>query len=211
MKIVCISDSHNKHDDIMIPSCDILISAGDYSSRGLPQEVRNFHQWLNNQDAKHIISVQGNHELWVENNFNDAKLIATEVCPNIHFIDEGLVQVESLNIWCSAVTPWFCNWAWNRQRGDEIRRHWDLIPDNTDIIITHGPPYGYGDDTMFDGPVGCVDLRDAINRVRPTLHISGHIHYGYGVYKNDHTTFINASICDESYNPTNKPIVIDIR
>ena len=211
IKLVFISDTHNKYNALDIPKCDILISTGDYSMRGLPKEVQSFHEWLAKQNAKHKISIQGNHELWVEKNFNAAKDIALEACPRVNFIDEGLVEIADLKIWCSAITPWFCDWAWNRNRGTDIKRHWDLIPDDIDILATHGPPYGYGDFVEWDAlNVGCKDLLDRIEEVHPIISAYGHIHQGYGIYKNKHTTFVNASTCDEGYKPVNLPIVIEI-
>jgi len=121
MIIVCISDTHNKYKDISIPKCDILISTGDYSFCGNENEVRSFHEWMDKQDVKYKISIQGNHELWVEKNFEEAKSIAKKVCPDVYFIDEGLVKVENKKIWCSSVTPTFYNWAWNKNRGSDIR------------------------------------------------------------------------------------------
>src|ERR1700722_16407724 len=96
MKICAISDVHNKYQNLIIPECDILISCGDYSFRGEPKEVKDFHTWFNYQPGKYKISVQGNHELGVEKNFGASKLIALEECSNCYFIDEGLVEIEGL-------------------------------------------------------------------------------------------------------------------
>jgi len=204
MKIVLISDVHGKWNKLQIPECDILISCGDYSFRGERHMVKDFHEWLNKQEAGHIISVQGNHETWVEKNFTEAKELAEKACPGVHFIDEGTVDIEGIKIHGSAITPWFYDWAWNRRRGPEIKRHWDVIPDDTQILITHGPPAGILDVVYFtDGVtpkerVGCHDLMDRINQLKQLkLHAFGHIHGSAG------ETVFNASICDEMYMPTN--------
>lgn len=215
MKIVAISDVHGKWNKIKIPECDILISAGDYSFRGERHMVEDFHKWLNKQEAGYIISVQGNHELWVEKNFQEAKEIAEKVCPAVHFIDEGLIEIEGVKIWCSAIQPFFHNWAWNRQRGAEIKKHWDLIPSDTDVLVTHGPPYGILDEVLrIDGSssgrfVGCEELLKKVQEVKPDIHIFGHIHSGYGQKHVDGTSFYNASICDEMYMPSNAPHIIE--
>lgn len=206
--MVAISDVHGKWKKLKIPSCDLLISAGDYSFQGEPHMVRDFHAWLNEQDAGHIISVQGNHETWVEKNWDQAKAIALEACPAVHFIDEGLIEIEGKKIWCSAVTPWFYDWAWNVQRGPDIKRHWDKIPNDVNMIVTHGPAYGILDvvpaaDGSPRGRVGCQDLLDAIRRIKPDIHICGHIHHSYGQEHIDGTSFYNVSICDEMYYPSN--------
>lgn len=216
MKIVAISDTHTKWKGLKIPECDILISAGDYSFCGEKHIVKNFHEWLNAQDANHIISVQGNHETWVEKNFQEAKEMALKVCPAVHFMDEGLVEIEGIKIWCSAVTPWFHDWAWNVHRGAPIKKHWDRIPDGIDVLVTHGPPHGILDEVLYsDGSssgrfVGCEELLEAIKRVKPQVHIFGHIHCGYGEKHVDGTSFYNAAVCDELYMPSNAPHIIEL-
>src|ERR1035437_3366696 len=123
MKLVLISDVHCKYSKLVIPECDVLISCGDYSFLGEPHEVRDFHKWFDKQDARYKISVQGNHEKGVERNFQLSKEIAEKACPGVYFIDEGLIEIEGKKIWCFAITPFFCNWAWNRHRGEEIKKH----------------------------------------------------------------------------------------
>lgn len=218
-KICVISDTHCKWNKLVIPECDILISCGDYSFRGELHVVKDFHKWLNKQPAKHIISVQGNHEKFVESNFALSKLTAQEVCPRVHFIDEGLVEVEGLRIWCSAITPFFYDWAWNRYPGEEIQKHWDLIPSNVDVICTHAPVFGILDGVLeFDKSfgewgtkhVGCPQLLKKVFEIKPKYHLCGHIHSGYGIEELDGINFINASICDEQYKAVNSPIIFEI-
>lgn len=219
MKIVCISDVHGKWNKIHIEECDLLISAGDYSWTGELHMVREFHKWLKKQPARRIISLNGNHEKQVEKNFALSKQMAETACPGVHFIDEGLVEVEGLKIWCSAITPFFHNWAWNRYPGDEIQYHWDKIPNDADVIITHGPCHGILDEVMnFNGQkcewekinVGCPQLLKRVLEIKPKVHFCGHIHGGHGCIQRDGIWFINASICDEQYKPTNKPIIFSI-
>ena len=98
-------------------------------------------------------------------------------------------------------------------RGDEIRRKWDLIPEDTDVLITHGPPHGILDLVPSDMSgnyehAGCEELLLAVKRVKPKLHVFGHIHEGYGVARRARTTFVNACICDAAYRPINEPVII---
>ena len=217
MKIVAISDVHNKYKNLVIPKCDILISCGDYSFKGTPAEVHDFHTWLNEQEAGHIISVQGNHELHVESDFEKAKKIATDACPAVHFIAEGLVEIEGLKIWCSAITPWFYDWAWNRERGHQIRKHWNKIRLDTDILVTHGPPEGildivyYADGVTPKNRVGCADLWRKIQKLKKLKHhFFGHIHGSYGHQEHNGVHYWNVAICDESYMPSNLPVEIEL-
>lgn len=215
-KIVAISDVHCKWNKIEIPECDILISAGDYSFKGEKHVVEDFHKWLNKQDAGYIISVQGNHELWVEKHFEQAKEIAEKVCPGVHFIGDGqAVDIEGIKIYGSADTPFFYNWAWNVQRGPNIAAKWAKIPDDTEILVTHGPPQGILDIVPYANGtpkerVGCYDLFNRIQQLeKMKIHIFGHIHHSHGYQYFNGKQFYNASICDEQYMPTNPITIID--
>lgn len=214
MKLVAISDTHTRWSNLIIPECDVLISAGDYSFQGQPWIVKHFHAWLNEQSAKHIISVQGNHEVGVEKDFAMSKQLALQACPRVHFLEEGEVIIDGVKFYGSAITPFFHDWAYNRMRGEEIRRHWDMIPRDTNVLITHGPPHGILDIVNYPNGtpkerVGCHDLKERINELNIDIHVFGHIHSSHGQHHEGGTSFYNASICDEMYCPTNPVTVID--
>lgn len=226
LKIVAISDVHARWNKIKIPECDILISTGDYSFKGEKHIVKAYHEWLDEQDARYVISIQGNHELWVESNFNEAKAIAEKACPGVFFLEEGEVVIEGVKIWCSSITPFFFDWAYNRARDineaqfrqiKEIKPHWDAISNDVEILATHGPPYMILDELVHVSGepkgqfVGCVKLSERIRELKQLKHhIFGHIHYwgGQTVVK-DGIMYHNASICDEMYAPTNPITVIE--
>lgn len=217
MKIVCISDVHGKWNKINIPKCDLLISAGDYSFRGEDHMVRDFHKWLNKQPAEHVISVQGNHEYAVEKNFQKYKDMALKECPRVHFIYHEQVEIEGVKIFGSSYTPEFCNWAYNVPRGPELASLWAQIPDNTNVLVTHGPPAGILDVVYHSNGVtprdrvGCHDLMDRINELRELkLHVFGHIHGSAGETYFNGVKYINAAICDEMYLPSNAVKVFEL-
>jgi Icc-related predicted phosphoesterase len=108
------------------------------------------------------------------------------------------------------VTPRFFDWAFNKDRGEDIRKHWQLIPSGTDIVITHGPAWGFLDQNLQRKPQGCADLLHRLEEVRPRLHVCGHIHSGYGQAKLGETLMVNASICNEVYYPINAPVVVEM-
>eukprot|EP00121_Abeoforma_whisleri_P007581 Awhi_evm1s6927 len=112
------------------------------------------------------------------------------------------VKLFGYNFYGSPFQPTFCDWAFNVDRGNNILKKWQQIPTDTDILITHGPPLGYGDTTTHDGPVGCVDLLIEVQqRIKPLFHLFGHIHEAYGIYKDHNNTFfINSSMCDDAVN-----------
>lgn len=206
MRIVCISDTHNQHNTLLIPDGDILIHSGDFCTFGRVHEITSFNTWLGTLNHKYKVIIAGNHDLLFE---SDPYLAQSLITNAIYLEDSGTV-INGLNIWGSPVSPKFHNWAFNKNRGDEIAYHWSLIPSNTDILITHCPPYDCLDKTYLGEYVGCVDLAKRINEIKPKVSAFGHIHQSYGIKIKDGITYINASVLDEQYKPVNKPIIIDL-
>lgn len=208
------------HDAVAIEPCDILIHAGDYSFKGKQKEVIPFYEWLNKQPAKHKILINGNHEVGFEENPGIYQMLLKERGPNITYLENSSVTVMGLKIWGSPVTPWFYDWAYNIHRGPDIARIWEQIPKDIDILVTHGPPHTILDMTTSGEFVGCEDLYEKIKTLKKLkLHVFGHIHCGAGFedvfHDNAHpgsipTRFVNASICDEQYEPINQPIVVNL-
>ncbi len=210
LKVCAISDTHNRHNKVEIPECDVLVHTGDYSFTGQKSEVKNFYKWLNKQPAKYKISIQGNHEIGWEDDPDRMYEIAMKECPNgIHFYNDG-IEIEGYNFWGSPVTPEFYDWAFMKSRGMECKKVWIRIPDDTDVLLTHGPPK-FILDLCRNGYVGCEDLADEVlHRVKPKYHIFGHIHESYGQTNIKGINFINASICDGDYIPNNKPVIFEL-
>lgn len=209
-RIVCISDTHLVHDQtrIEVPDGDILIHSGDATFRGSEWEVAKFNTWFSALPHKHKIFVAGNHD-WL---FQTDPAVAQKLLsPSITYLEDSMVEVEGIKIWGAPWQPWFYDWAFNLQRGAEIKAKWDLIPEGIDVVVTHGPPKGYGDQVPSGERVGCEDLLDALKRVKAKLHVCGHIHLGHGLYKTPEGTIVaNSSICDERYKGVNAPHVVDL-
>jgi Icc-related predicted phosphoesterase len=203
--IVAISDTHARHQELEVPAGDILVHAGDVTNMGELEDVTAFNSWLGSLPHTHKIVIAGNHDFCFERSREASEPLLT----NCTYLHDSATTVMGIRFWGSPWQPWFFNWAFNLERGEEIRRKWALIPDNTDVLITHGPPYGHGDRTRSGELVGCRDLLEVVERIRPRLHVFGHIHEGYGVSFNDHTTLVNASNCDLSYEPVNPPVVFE--
>jgi len=202
--IACVSDTHDQHKSIEVPDADILVHAGDITMNGTPSKLMDFNDWLGEQPHKYKIVIAGNHDFYLEKHPECGQ----EILSNCIYLNDSGCEVMGLKFWGSPVQPWFFDWAFNRQRGDDIKKHWDLIPNDTDVLITHGPPYGILDDTFRSGPLGCKDLLDAVGRVKPKLHVFGHIHPPRGVKIFNGTTFVNAAALDDDYNPWNIPAEI---
>ena len=207
MKIVCISDTHSLHRHIKIPDGDLLIHAGDVSSRGDMSEIEDFNEWLGTLPHPHKVIIAGNHDFGFERYPKQAKALIK----NAKYLNDSKIVIGGLKIWGSPVQPWFYQWAFNRKRGKDIRKHWDMIPTDTDILITHGPPYGILDDTERGEKVGCADLMDTVQtRVRPRLHVFGHVHEAYGQQQVGGTLFVNAAVVNLDYRPVNEAIVVEV-
>lgn len=202
--IDCISDTHLRHAHFTLKGGDILIHSGDALSSGGIGEVYRFLDWFADQDYSYLIYVPGNHDRIFEWNPELMK----EECQkrNIILLIDEQVEVEGIKIWGSPITPWFYDWAFNRHRGEPIKKHWDLIPEDTEILITHGPPHGIRDFVpRYHGNfenVGCADLLAKIYQTQIKLHVFGHIHYAAGVQYTDGRTFVNAAALNEQYSPT---------
>jgi Icc-related predicted phosphoesterase len=206
MHIVCISDTHGAHESISIPDGDLLIHAGDVSKRGKEEEIIQFNQWLGTLPHKHKIIIAGNHDFY----FEKQPLIAKSLITNAIYLNDEGIELAGFKIWGSPITPWFYDWAFNRFRGADIRKHWSLIPDDIDLLITHGPPFGILDKTIQNKNVGCEDLWEVIERIQPKLHVFGHIHEANGIRQTESTLFVNASIMDFHYKPVNQAIELDL-
>lgn len=218
VRIVCISDTHNYHKSVKLPPGDILIHAGDATSRGYEHEIKAFGDWIRDQPFLYKIVIAGNHDWGYQNNPRTARdwlygEVGYDHRHGLYYLEDEMVEVEvdgeKLKIWGSPWQPFFCNWAFNLY-SPELKEKWDLIPKGTDILVTHGPPYKLRDITSYGGEhVGCRELRTAIQRVRPKLHVCGHIHEGYGVARFGDTLIANAASCTVRYNPTQPPLVFE--
>lgn len=207
MKIALISDTHVRHDWIAVPDADMVIHAGDFSGRGRLEETTVFLKWFTELPHTHKVLIAGNHDFIAE---KDPELFRTLIPDTVHYLENSAIEIEGLKIWGSPITPWFYNWAFNRNRGAEILPYWQAIPSETDILITHGPPAGILDIVDDGTRVGCEDLRNEIRRVQPRLHVFGHIHEAYGQIEEEGTLFVNASSVNLRYNPVNEPILITL-
>ncbi|QTE22480.1 metallophosphatase domain-containing protein [Polaribacter cellanae] len=206
MKIVLISDTHGNHN-IRIPEGDVLIHAGDVSSRGRKTEIDAFIKWFQSQPHKHKIFIAGNHDFYFEEaTQNNIKINY----PNLMYLNDSGCEIDGIKFWGSPIQPTFFNWAFNRNRGNEIKKHWDLIPNNTDILITHGPPHKILDLTKNEEYAGCEELKKKVLEIQPKLHVFGHIHEAYGKTTRNNTLFVNASLLDERYQNVNTPIEIEL-
>jgi Icc-related predicted phosphoesterase len=208
MKIVAISDTHGQHNDLELPKGDMIIHAGDVSKLGHKSEVLDFLYYFSELDFEHKIFIAGNHDFFFEKESKEE--IAKVIPQNVIYLNDSGIQIEGINIWGSPIQPWFFDWAFNKQRGTDIAKHWELIPKDTDILVTHGPPMGILDKTTKGLSVGCEELTRTVKSLHLKMHIFGHIHEAYGCQEVDGTEFINASVLDVKYRLVNKAFLREL-
>lgn len=239
-KITHISDTHNKHNQLneLLPGGDLLIHSGDISSLGRESEVERFVKWFNGIDNyTYKIFIAGNHDMSFDreallrnkldyfdggrNNWDTPcaegkpqwliDMLDVGLAGGVFYLENSSIDIEGIKIWGSPITPSFgYGWAFNKDRGHDINEVWNGIPMDTDIVITHGPIYGYCDRTSNTNTnVGCEQLYHRLNEIKPQLHFSGHIHEAYGYRQTDWGYAFNGCNCDLSYLVNNKPMTFE--
>jgi 3',5'-cyclic AMP phosphodiesterase CpdA len=218
VKIVALSDLHGYLP--RLPAGDLLIVAGDlcpdrYAPFRLPVEDMQ-HRWFNQQarpwfDAAPVpvpaLLTWGNHD-WMGERLDaptgDSFLVLTDASISMPWGPSG-----ALHVWMSPWSNPFMNWAFMKHP-QALGRIYEQIPTGVDIIVSHQPPRGAGDQVDGRGPhLGSLELLEAIRRVQPKLVICGHIHGGYGRYEIAGIPVYNVSVVNEAYQLVHDPTVIE--
>jgi len=217
MKLVITSDCHGKLNLSNLPKGDVLIIAGDllanrYGNRNDDaryqlEELLAFDRACRHTQFDRILLIAGNHD-WVFERNKEAR----HALKNITYLEDEAVEIDGVKFYGSPHQPEFFDWAFNLPRkGPELAGYWKRIPNDTEVLITHGPPYG-----ILDRPfgrqdhAGCELLLERVQQIKPRLHVFGHIHGSYGRVQIDETLYVNASLCNEVYRPVNPPHLIDL-
>lgn len=219
MKIVCIADTHRNHGYLDMPDGDVLIHAGDFTDWGAFNDVKDFSWWLEEQPYRYKIVIAGNHDVKFET-YPDMSLAALrDKCKDVIFLTNSSVKINGIKFFGCPYTPRFGGAFQLYHNKGEDEKYWKLIPKDTDVVITHGPPFGimdsverfaYHDYTEIDN-CGSRGLLNRIIEVKPKLHVYGHIHQGYGIIKQRYgVTFVNAALLNFEEGRMNKPIMVEI-
>jgi Icc-related predicted phosphoesterase len=225
MRIVTISDTHSQHSYLTSDLAKlshfedenektILIHSGDCTNFGDVNEIKSFLDWFSNLAFKYKVFIAGNHDFCflpaTEKSKKYPDIPQMYKDKGVIYLRDKMVEIEGIKIYGSPWQPEFFNWAFNLPRGEIIARKWRKIPKNTDILVTHGPPYGILDTTYTGIRVGCEELYKRVVKVVPKIHIFGHIHDSYGYKEFNGTSFINASCLGEYNICQNKPIILEL-
>lgn len=208
LHIVAMSDLHGYLPED-VPECDLLLLAGDMlpvTNHGIPFQAewldQDFRRWLRRLPARKIVGIAGNHDLIFD---HEPQRVPCDL-PWTYLQDSGL-EWEGLKVWGTPWQPWFFDWAFNGSP-DVLRRKWALIPDDTDVLLVHGPPHGYGDGVPERSGIrycGCPHLLERIEQIAPRLVVFGHIHEGRGQWQLGPTTLANVTLLNEKYEPVYSP------
>lgn len=211
MKIVAMSDTHGLHNQVQVPPGDVLIHAGDFMNTGRhPWELNSFADWLRSQPHPKKIVIAGNHDVLAQKN---RLLVESTLGADVTYLQDSGCEYRGIKFWGSPYTPEFCDWAFNVPR-HLLYKHWDLIPDDTNVLITHGGPWGILDgpythvtptETVLANHLGCTALAYVCERMHLNAHIFGHLHafYGKDFDPVTQTSYYNVSICNEQYKAVN--------
>ena len=232
IRVICFSDTHSGHQKVPIewfPPGDIALFAGDFTNVGSLKDTKSFISFYASLPYKYKVLIAGNHEVTYDKE-NRERIIGhytrheTEECNNnididsikneainddrVIYLEDSSVELMGLKIYGSPYSVEFGNWAFPTFDNEKGSR-WEKIPNDTDIVLVHGPPYGILDKTTRGLNAGCPYLKKKISKIKPALCVFGHIHEAYGVVQKKNTIYANASVLNIQYSVQNKPIVID--
>ena len=218
--IVCISDTHGLHDQVTVPAGDVLVHCGDTVGVNSLTEITGFLEWFENQPHPVKLYCAGNHDGIYERFPKEARKMVARYAPSVRYLEEESIEVGGFKWFFSPYTPTFFDWYFMADRGSQINSKWEKIPKETQVLITHGPPYGVLDlvpsdyvNGNQDRHQGCSDLRATIDSRLSALklHVFGHLHSQGGEMINiNGVIYVNAAICDERYKPTRQPRIISL-
>ena len=234
MKIVLMSDSHGRHDNIYVlkdddllsnqetlnnitggvflpAEADMIIHGGDISMGGYEYEIESFLKWYSLLPYKYKILISGNHDKLFEKQRGLSQELLKKY-PDIIYLESQEVIIEGIKIYGEPRQPTFgYGWVFNVDRGEKIKKYWDAVPDDIEVLVTHGPPYEILDLTARGGVVGCVDLLNRIKELKSLkLCIFGHIHEDAGYQFINGVHFINASVLNLQYQLQNRPMIFEV-
>jgi hypothetical protein len=211
MRIVGLADTHLSHDGLQIPDGDVLVHAGDALQHGDLEELRRAVDFFGGLPHPTKVFVAGNHEVCLEKRPAEARAVVEDA--GFLYLEDAGAVIDGLVFYGAPWQPKFRIWAFGAKRGPELAAKWKKIPDRVDVLVTHGPPQGFGDRIEWGGAirrVGCADLAARVRQVAPSLHLFGHIHQDAGVWVEGPTIYANVTT-DEGARPASVFDVIRTR
>ena len=208
MVLVLFGDTHELHREVEVPAGDILICVGDFTmfSKNL-SAIEDFNEWLGELPHRYKIVVPGNHEFFLESNPERRALL-----DNANVLIDESIEIEGLTIYGSPMTPLY-GAAFGKSSPKDRERHWSKVPDDTHVLVTHGPPFGILDLTHDRAErMGDQELRKRVRELPSVkLHAFGHVHGAYGAVEQDGVTFVNVALMGHLGDLVQAPTVLRMR
>ena len=190
---MAVADTHLLHDRLVVPDGDVFVHAGDLCRGGSTEELARTAAWIRSLPHATKLVVAGNHDWpFVREPERARDLLGADVV----YLEDSATTIGSLLFWGSPWQPTYAAWAFNLERGPALAAKWSIIPDRVDVLVTHGPPRGFGDQGAVRERGGCDDLLARVRVVRPKLHLFGHIHQGGGFWRDEGITLANVTTSD---------------
>ncbi len=230
MRIICISDTHGQHHSLgTLLECDVLVHTGDAVTQfspnadPKPNDFEDFLEWFGAQPAQHKLFVAGNHDFGL---FfaNSRKRYEAMMPDGVTYLRDQEIVIDGLKFYGTPWQPHFCDMAFNIRDHKERSSKYALIPEDTNVLLTHCPPKQIGDRFPPSKEYqrayprkqwqygGCGALAKRIQELEELrLHSFGHIHYAAGYSEIKGTYFVNAALSGESpYEIVNEPTIVDL-
>ncbi|MDF1696260.1 MAG: metallophosphatase domain-containing protein [Saprospiraceae bacterium] len=207
MKFIFISDTHGQHRKLDLPEGDVIVHSGDFCHYGSQDNMYDFLEWYDQLNYTSKILIGGNHDFFA---YEHPEKFKEYLPQSITYLCDSGTTINSIKIWGSPYLPDLVRWAFGHNRGIDMKKHWDLIPSDVQLLITHTPPYGYLDQTRSGKSIGCEELTKRMEALHVDVHVFGHVHASYGQVTNNGTRYINASNMSSGGGLVNLPVVVEI-
>jgi Icc-related predicted phosphoesterase len=207
MRLVTISDTHGLHEELGTLEGDVLIHCGD-SCDGFtrdPDDVVRLDDWFSRQRFELVLCIGGNHDFEIERRARRSP----QVFENAVYLEDAAIEYEGCRFYGAPWVPQLSSWAFYHNN-NTIRAKWAAIPSRLDVLITHTAPFGILDRNRFGQSLGCENLRDRLQDIRPRLHVFGHNHASAGTLRIGDTLHANASMVNSQYQICRPPFQFEI-
>lgn len=218
MRLVALADTHLRHERLLgaghIPyrgPDDVLVHAGDLCQYGTLDELRTAAAFLATLPHATKVVVAGNHDVCLQKQPVEARAILAD--HGLLYLEDEVATIAGVRFYGSPWQPMFRVWAFGARRGPELAAKWARIPEDVDVLVTHAPPWGFGDRVRLgrlgarhlggspdrEVHAGCADLRRRIEVVRPRVHLFGHIHQDRGLWRHDGILLLNVTTAEGAH------------
>ena len=208
MRLIVVSDTHGNHEKLGVLEGDVLVHCGDFCDGFCrdPGDIDKVDAWFAEQRFDLILCVGGNHDFEAEERFMAGERVLRNA---VWLLDDAYVY-RGVKFYGAPWLPELQGWAFCRSER-ELRKKWAMIPNDTNVLITHTPPYGILDQPRSrPANRGCPHLLERVRQIRPSFHLFGHIHESAGIHSGDGTTFVNASVVGSSVKGVRSATAIDL-